>query len=183
MTSFFSPPSFHLRFREHKDMITDVVFLESRNLLLTSSKDTLIKMWDLETHHCIQTLVGHRGEVWSMDVNQAQTRLITGSSDNRIRVWSLDTKEFATIVEELVVAVEIAPAQSDPTADGTEEEQQQQRMRRQAAPSEAVAKAFAEVQQNEEKHKQVREEEGKRKNSRKIDGSEKGKKKNERTPI
>ena len=28
-----------------------------------SSKDTLVKFWDLDTQHCFKTLVGHRTEV------------------------------------------------------------------------------------------------------------------------
>jgi hypothetical protein len=31
--------------------------------------------------------VGHRGEVWSFDVNNSETRLVTCSSDNLIRVF------------------------------------------------------------------------------------------------
>ena len=45
------------------------------------------QVWDLETQHCVQTCVGHRTEVWSLDMNEAQTRLVTGSGDSQIRVW------------------------------------------------------------------------------------------------
>jgi len=69
--------------KDHKDMITDIVFIESKKLIVTSSKDALVKMWDSETQHCVQTLIGHQSEVWSMDVNPSESRLITGSSDNK----------------------------------------------------------------------------------------------------
>lgn len=28
-----------------------------------SSKDTFVKLWDLDTQHCFHTIVGHRSEV------------------------------------------------------------------------------------------------------------------------
>ena len=28
-----------------------------------SSKDTFVKLWDLDTYHCFQTVVGHKSEV------------------------------------------------------------------------------------------------------------------------
>lgn len=66
------------RLKGHRDGVTDVVFLEGggdgsatavgggtrlRNGLASCSKDTLVKLWDLDTQSCIQTVVGHRGEV------------------------------------------------------------------------------------------------------------------------
>lgn len=72
--------------------MTDVCWLEGeqRQFLISASADALIKVWDLSTQHCIQTLVGHRSEVWSIDVNPEQTRLVSGSADSRIRVWKVD---------------------------------------------------------------------------------------------
>ncbi len=54
------------RMRGHKDMITSCIFVSNGDQLLTSSKDTLIKLWDLTTQHCVETLVAHNSEVWAM---------------------------------------------------------------------------------------------------------------------
>jgi U3 small nucleolar RNA-associated protein 12 len=59
-------------------------------LLVSGSKDTLLKVWDLETQHCIQTVLGHRSEVWALDVNPKETRLVSGAADAKLRVWALD---------------------------------------------------------------------------------------------
>ena len=48
-----------------------------------------MKFWDLDTQHCVQTIAGHRGEVWSMDVNSDESRLATVSVDKLVRVWTL----------------------------------------------------------------------------------------------
>lgn len=70
------------RLKGHRDGVTDVVFLEGDgregsvaiegegarrrrrlpNGLASCSKDALVKIWDLDTQSCVQTIVGHRGE-------------------------------------------------------------------------------------------------------------------------
>ncbi|NWX86563.1 WDR3 protein, partial [Nothoprocta ornata] len=76
------------RLKGHKDAITQVLFLK-RNLLVTSGKDTLVKWWDLDTHHCFKTLVGHRTEVWGLALVSEEKRLITGTADSELRVWDI----------------------------------------------------------------------------------------------
>lgn len=68
--------------------------------LLSSSKDTLVKVWDLETQHCVQTLVEHRSEVWAIAVNQQENRLYTASGDDEVRVWKLKAEEDGVDVRE-----------------------------------------------------------------------------------
>jgi WD40 repeat protein len=45
------------RLRGHKGEITDVKFLYDGQFIVSSSKDTYLKVWELATQHCIQTLV------------------------------------------------------------------------------------------------------------------------------
>jgi len=75
------------RLQGHKDAVTDVHFLEDadRPLLISTSKDTLAKLWELETQHCVQTLVGHRSEIWSLAVTGDGARVVTVSSKHRAR--------------------------------------------------------------------------------------------------
>ena len=68
----------------HKGEITCCRFLN--NILISSSKDTFIKLWDLNLQCVIQTLTGHPSEIWSFAISK--NRLITGS-DKYLRVWSL----------------------------------------------------------------------------------------------
>lgn len=53
------------RLRGHRQAITRLSFMNTReNILVSSSKDTLVKFWDLRTQHCFKTLFGHKSEVW-----------------------------------------------------------------------------------------------------------------------
>ncbi|EIN10729.1 WD-repeat-containing protein [Punctularia strigosozonata HHB-11173 SS5] len=95
------------RLRGHRDQITVIRFLsvDSGNLpsnstspgtglLLTASKDTLLKVWDLSTQHCIQTVVAHRSEVWTLAVDTQQGLAFTGSGEGELKAWTLDTAPY-----------------------------------------------------------------------------------------
>ena len=72
------------RLRGHRGAVTDLKFLynnpddvDTPTHLISSSKDTFIKIWDLEAQFCIDTIVGHRAEVWSFDIDPPKKRMIT----------------------------------------------------------------------------------------------------------
>ena len=49
-----------------------------------------MKLWDLSTQHCVQTIVAHRSEIWSMAVNQEQNLIFTGSGEGDLKAWKVD---------------------------------------------------------------------------------------------
>jgi U3 small nucleolar RNA-associated protein 12 len=60
------PPRLH----SHRSAITSLHFIPHPSAssshpgyLLSTSLDTLLKLWDLQTSHCIQTVVAHRAAV------------------------------------------------------------------------------------------------------------------------
>ena len=59
-------------------------------MLVSASKDGFVKAWDLDSQHCVQTVVSHRSEVWALVPSpQHGGRLLTGSSDVQVRVWEV----------------------------------------------------------------------------------------------
>jgi len=95
------------RLRGHRDQITAIKFLDtSANLpstsstsgstfIVTASKDTFLKVWDLSTQHCVQTTIAHRSEVWSLDINPEKTLIFTGSSEGEMKVWKIDSETLS----------------------------------------------------------------------------------------
>ncbi|OBZ76824.1 putative WD repeat-containing protein C3D6.12 [Grifola frondosa] len=96
------------RLRGHRDQITAIRFVRPSSsaapststgaalgFLLTSSKDSFMKLWDLATQHCIQTIVAHRSEVWTMDVDEEQQLIFTGSSEGELKAWRIDHEALA----------------------------------------------------------------------------------------
>ncbi|KAJ3511496.1 hypothetical protein NLJ89_g4068 [Agrocybe chaxingu] len=119
------------RLRGHRDQITAIQFLAIANnqsststaaatgLLLTASKDTFMKVWDLSTQHCTQTVVAHRSEIWSLDINQDQEVVFTGSSEGELKAWKIDHRAFASGLRETEtgeVAKMVHPISSLPLA-------------------------------------------------------------------
>ncbi|KIL70155.1 hypothetical protein M378DRAFT_117072 [Amanita muscaria Koide BX008] len=88
----------------HRDQITAIRFLSARDdlpstskasalgYLLTTSKDTFMKLWDLSTQHCIQTLVAHRSEIWAMDLSREQDLIFSGSGEGDLKAWKIDNE-------------------------------------------------------------------------------------------
>jgi len=49
-----------------------------------------MKLWDTSTQHCIQTIVAHRAEVCSMDIDPEKNFIFTGSSEGEVKAWSIE---------------------------------------------------------------------------------------------
>lgn len=119
--------------------MTDLAFVDEGASLISVSKDTLVKVrarggrqrlgqlphaharlssqfWDLETRHCVQTCVGHRGEVWSCAVAETRGRLVTGAADNQLRVWRIVPRDEAEAQRGDDAPAAEAPAQGEETA-------------------------------------------------------------------
>jgi U3 small nucleolar RNA-associated protein 12 len=50
-----------------------------------------VKLWDLSTQHCVQTIVAHRAEVWSLGLNLEQDLLLTGSNEGELKAWRIES--------------------------------------------------------------------------------------------
>lgn len=106
-----------VRLRGHKDQITSLNFLAaeerdedgegvagsstdsvtSDTFLLSTSKDALIKVWDLTTQHCIETHVTQtNGECWALGITRDGTGCITAGNDGEVKVWSIDRGALKT---------------------------------------------------------------------------------------
>jgi U3 small nucleolar RNA-associated protein 12 len=99
--------------RGHRDQVTAIKFISielsagpststssAPGFLLTGSKDTFLKLWDLSTQHCIQTVVAHRMEVWTLDLDAEQQLLFTGSSEGELKAWKVDKDALAEGIKE-----------------------------------------------------------------------------------
>ncbi|KAK6339804.1 hypothetical protein TWF718_009196 [Orbilia javanica] len=100
------------KLKGHKDQITGLEFLHFKaedfpddivpqatidnGYLLTTSKDTLIKLWDLSSQHCVETHVAHAGECWALGVTADEEGAITAGNDAEMKVWTIERRIIAT---------------------------------------------------------------------------------------
>lgn len=68
--------------------------------LITSSKDTFMKLWDLSTQHCVQTVVAHRAEVWTLAIDAEQKLVFSGSTEGEMKAWRLDHDAMSAGLQE-----------------------------------------------------------------------------------
>ncbi|KAK8175361.1 hypothetical protein IWX90DRAFT_396704 [Phyllosticta citrichinensis] len=97
------------KLRGHKDQITGLHFLrvnpddngdedemptvtdDGPVFLLSTSKDALIKIWDVASQHCIETHVAQtNGECWALGVSPDHNGCITAGNDGELKVWAID---------------------------------------------------------------------------------------------
>ena len=106
------------KLRGHKDQVTGLQFVEpqeevveedggqamildqaespSDGFLLTTGKDSLIKLWDLSTRHCIETHIAQtNGECWALGLTPDFSGCITAGNAGELKVWALDTSALA----------------------------------------------------------------------------------------
>lgn len=70
---------------EEMEMDTDQAFL------LSTSKDALIKIWDISTQHCIETHIAQtNGECWALGVSPDESGCITAGNDGELKIWAID---------------------------------------------------------------------------------------------
>ncbi|KAL5121294.1 beta transducin [Pleosporales sp. CAS-2024a] len=94
------------KLRGHKGQITGLHFLHPASaraedpdadlpsdhaFLLSTSKDALIKIWDVNAQHCIETHVAQtNGECWALALSPDASGCITAGNDGELKVWAID---------------------------------------------------------------------------------------------
>ncbi|EAT88393.2 hypothetical protein SNOG_04633 [Parastagonospora nodorum SN15] len=82
---FLHPASTAQEDEEDAEMDTDQVFL------LSTSKDALIKIWDVNSQHCIETHIAQtNGECWALGVSPDGSGCMTAGNDGELKVWAID---------------------------------------------------------------------------------------------
>lgn len=83
------------RLMAHNDAVTSLKLIarSPSAVIVSASKDGLLRVHDVESQHCIQTVVGHHAEVWAMDIDPAHRLLVTGSVDAELRAFSIKASQ------------------------------------------------------------------------------------------
>ncbi|KAF4124158.1 U3 small nucleolar RNA-associated protein 12 [Geosmithia morbida] len=113
------------KLRGHKDQVTGLSFVEPEprvdgedgeqavvggevindGFLLTTGKDSLLKLWDLSSKHCIETHISQtNGECWALGVTPDLGGCITAGNDGEMKVWALDADRLASSTHQVEVA-------------------------------------------------------------------------------
>lgn len=94
------------RLSGHNAAITDAHFLQrlvEQEIVVSCSKDTQIKFWNLETQFCFKTIVDNRTEIWALAfINDL---MVAGAGESGMNVYRLRKKD-ESVAQSLEKAVE-----------------------------------------------------------------------------
>lgn len=76
-----------LRLKGHTDMITGISFLKE-DVVLSSSKDSLLKCWSLSSGFCFETAVA-RSEIFAFAVLDGKY-IISGGNEASLKIWEIN---------------------------------------------------------------------------------------------
>uniref|UniRef100_A0A8W7PMQ4 Small-subunit processome Utp12 domain-containing protein n=1 Tax=Anopheles coluzzii TaxID=1518534 RepID=A0A8W7PMQ4_ANOCL len=86
------------RLTGHTAPITQCCFMQRfQDVVVSSSKDTQIKFWNIETQCCFKTIVDHRTEVWGIVLMRNDDFLVCGTADTQLSVYKITPITDATV--------------------------------------------------------------------------------------
>jgi WD40 repeat protein len=88
-------------FRGHQGAVTAAQFTPDGQLIVSGSLDRTLKLWDVLTGQCDQTLVGHSDLIFTLlaasvqlaDEPSARLTAFSGSLDESIKLWDLQANK------------------------------------------------------------------------------------------
>ena len=64
---------------------------------LTSAGDKTVRLWDMETGHCLQIFKGHSDYIYGLALSADLRFALSGSVDSTVRLWDLDAGQHRRI--------------------------------------------------------------------------------------
>jgi WD40 repeat protein/transcriptional regulator with XRE-family HTH domain len=83
----------------HQTSIWKVLFSPSGQTLASSSYDATVRLWDVQTHRCLQVLRGHESVIPAITFTPDGQGLVSGSYDRTIRLWDVQTGAWLKTLE------------------------------------------------------------------------------------
>jgi small GTP-binding protein len=82
-----------------KASITTYAFSPDGKRTLTGADDNTVRVWDVETGHCLRVLRAHTGEVNCMTRVLDNRHVLSGAGDNTVRLWNMETGRCLRVLE------------------------------------------------------------------------------------
>jgi WD40 repeat protein len=81
----------------HTNSVRCVAMTKEGNLLLSGADEGTVKIWDLKTFTCLDTLPGHKGAVRCLTISPDGLYALSGGDDGTVRLWSLADRKSSEL--------------------------------------------------------------------------------------
>jgi WD40 repeat protein len=82
----------------HTNWVVSLAFSSDGSILVSSSTDCTVRLWNVNTGECLQTLQGHSNGVFSVAFTPDDRIIASGSNDCSIRLWNAKSGECLKIL-------------------------------------------------------------------------------------
>ena len=83
---------------DNSDIIT-CAFSPNGKWALTGGMQGVVRLWDVETGHCLRVLEGHTGWIGRVDWNADQRHALSCGADHTVRLWDVETGHCLRVLE------------------------------------------------------------------------------------
>ena len=83
----------------HTSLINSIAISPDGKYIVSGSWDATIKIWDIKTGECLNTLEGHKDSVNSIVISPDGKYIVSASSDNTIKIWDFKTFEYIYTID------------------------------------------------------------------------------------
>ncbi|XRB11729.1 hypothetical protein RI054_03g15620 [Pseudoscourfieldia marina] len=85
----------------HTDRVTCCAISADGSMLVSGSSDCTMRMWDLETHTCVETIKGHGGGVTSVSFSPLGMQILSSSWDGTAALWHCVRNEASRMLGQM----------------------------------------------------------------------------------
>ena len=79
--------------------MNSVSFSPDGTKVASGSGDKTVKLWDVTSGECLQTLEGHSDDVNSVSFSPDGTKVASGSDDKTVKLWDVTSGECLQTLE------------------------------------------------------------------------------------
>jgi WD40 repeat protein len=76
----------------HEDSVLSVALSPDGKLIVSGSRDSTVRLWDVEGNLIGQPFQGHEGSIYSVAFSPNGQMIVSGSDDHTLRLWDLQGK-------------------------------------------------------------------------------------------
>ncbi|KAF8978613.1 hypothetical protein BGZ46_006274 [Entomortierella lignicola] len=78
-------------FKGHRLVVSSLAYSKTRNQIVSSSFDSTIRLWGVDSCECTIAFEGHDGKVSGVAYSPDEDRIVSGSEDKTVRIWNVET--------------------------------------------------------------------------------------------